>query len=1040
MKLFLAEYAQRLLLSMFLVAFGLYLLVATLTYTPFDPGWTHLSSDTQSVTNATGVAGAWIADLLYGFLGRAALLVPLVLLLEVLQLWWPHSFVTRPFRLAAQLFLIVAVAALCSLHVYEPADTLSNASGGIIGYELAGRLLALMNIWLVTAFLLSVLLLMMTLAFGIQWSRTLEMLGRLPPAIAALFARQPVDEFEPIQQALPLQASDDFAQQSAELPPQPIQPAQQPAVIPSHAAQTATHATTTHTTATPQPAQSALHLDSAIPPTIAAIANVPAEFGQAAVLPSALPDSTAQRISPAFNWQDQDVFQELLQAVPTHPVAAASVSASPDPFDLAFSSIDAALKQPVVAEVQPEPATVAPEPKQPIVDVAQPLDAEHDPLQITPSAHAMPPQQVLSEQPASAPISQPMLQSQPQPVMSSFVPHDQADVSQDDAFEDWAQPDDLKADDFESDDVDTDDVGIHVRLPDDVASTAQPYQQSTALQAVESPTRLANDADESEPEQPAALKITTLDPTELEDFDAPLTDASGRIMSRSMQVAAHRATLSPLPSLDLLDLPDPDRKPSYTPEELSRLSELLEIKLLEFNIKGQVIEAQPGPVVTRFEVELAAGVKASKVTNISKDLARSMSMASVRVVEVIPGKPYIGIEVPNQKREMVRLIELLRVPAYRDPAAMLSMAMGKDIAGRPVLADLAKAPHMLVAGTTGSGKSVAVNAMLLSMLLKYNPQQLRLILIDPKQLELANYGDIPHLLTPVVTDMKDAVNALNWCVGEMERRYKLMTLFKVRKIDEFNRKVIEAEERGEDLLDPLWKASDSAVQDRPPRLKTLPLIVIVADEFADMIMQIGKKAEELITRLAQKSRAAGIHLMLATQRPSVDVITGLIKANIPTRVALRVNSKIDSRTILDAGGAEDMLGHGDMLFLGPGKIEPERVHGAFISDDEVNRICDAWRERGSPDYVDDILTPFDEDGGKSAGYADSGGGDGADSGRDPMFDQVVAFVLETKKVSASSIQRKFSLGYNRAARIVDQMEDAGIVSPMGSSGKRDVMM
>jgi S-DNA-T family DNA segregation ATPase FtsK/SpoIIIE len=346
---------------------------------------------------------------------------------------------------------------------------------------------------------------------------------------------------------------------------------------------------------------------------------------------------------------------------------------------------------------------------------------------------------------------------------------------------------------------------------------------------------------------------------------------------------------------------------------------------------------------------------------------------------------------------------------------------------------------MLVAGTTGSGKSVAVNAMLLSMLLKYNPQQLRLILIDPKQLELANYGDIPHLLTPVVTDMKDAVNALNWCVGEMERRYKLMTLFKVRKIDEFNRKVIEAEERGEDLLDPLWKASDSAVQDRPPRLKTLPLIVIVADEFADMIMQIGKKAEELITRLAQKSRAAGIHLMLATQRPSVDVITGLIKANIPTRVALRVNSKIDSRTILDAGGAEDMLGHGDMLFLGPGKIEPERVHGAFISDDEVNRICDAWRERGSPDYVDDILTPFDDEGGKSAGYADSGSS-GEDSGRDPMFDQVVAFVLETKKVSASSIQRKFSLGYNRAARIVDQMEDAGIVSPMGSSGKRDVMM
>ena len=361
--------------------------------------------------------------------------------------------------------------------------------------------------------------------------------------------------------------------------------------------------------------------------------------------------------------------------------------------------------------------------------------------------------------------------------------------------------------------------------------------------------------------------------------------------------------------------------------------------------------------------------------------------------------------------------------------------MGKDIAGRPVLTDLAKAPHMLVAGTTGSGKSVAVNAMLLSMLLKYTPQQLRLILIDPKQLELANYGDIPHLLTPVVTDMKDAANALNWAVNEMERRYKLMAFLKVRKIDEFNRKVNEAIAGGEDLLDPTWKPQDSAVQSRAPRLQALPLIVIGADEFADMIMQVGKKAEELITRLAQKSRAAGIHLMLATQRPSVDVITGLIKANIPTRVALRVNSKIDSRTILDGGGAEDLLGHGDMLFLAPGKIEPERVHGAFISDDEVNRICDAWRERASPDYIDEILTPYDDDG-SSRGFESEDGG----AERDAMYDQAVQFVLETRKCSASALQRKFSLGYNRAARLIDQMEDAGIISGMGPSGKREILV
>ncbi|MBS5992982.1 MAG: 50S ribosome-binding GTPase, partial [Acinetobacter baumannii] len=364
---------------------------------------------------------------------------------------------------------------------------------------------------------------------------------------------------------------------------------------------------------------------------------------------------------------------------------------------------------------------------------------------------------------------------------------------------------------------------------------------------------------------------------------------------------------------ELLDKVDPNKKVNFTEEQLSRLSELLEIKLQEFNVKAQVVEAQPGPVVTRFELDLAPGVKASKVTNISRDLARSMSMASVRVVEVIPGKPYIGIEVPNSAREMVRLIELLETPAYRDPSALISMAMGKDISGNPVLTDLAKAPHMLVAGTTGSGKSVAVNSMILSMLLKYTPDQLRLILIDPKQLELANYNDIPHLLTPVVTDMKDAVSALNWCVNEMERRYKLMSFLKIRKLSDYNRKVEEAIANGEDLIDPTWKPSDSATQERAPRLTPLPSIVIVADEFADMIMQVGKKAEEMITRLAQKSRAAGIHLLLATQRPSVDVITGLIKANIPTRVALRVNSKIDSRTILDAGGAEDLLGHGDML-------------------------------------------------------------------------------------------------------------------------------
>lgn len=530
------------------------------------------------------------------------------------------------------------------------------------------------------------------------------------------------------------------------------------------------------------------------------------------------------------------------------------------------------------------------------------------------------------------------------------------------------------------------------------------------------------------------------DDSRADDTDLPVMphisdDAAFSQKSRSMQTAAYRSSLTPIPEISILDKPDPDRKPSYTIAELEQLSELLEIKLQEFNVKAAVVNAIPGPVVTRFEVELAAGVKASKVTGISRDLARSLSMASLRVVEVIPGKPYIGIEVPNKQREMVRLIELLNTEKFQDPKAQISMAMGKDIGGNAIITDLARAPHMLVAGTTGSGKSVLVNSMLLSMLLKYTPNELRLILIDPKQLELANYNDIPHLLTPVVTDMTEAASALSWCVAEMERRYQLMSLLKVRKLNEFNKKVIAAEKSGNPMLDPLWRPNDSVSISQAPKLKTLPMIVIVADEFADMIMQVGKQAEELITRLAQKSRAAGIHLMLATQRPSVDVITGLIKANIPVRAALRVNSKVDSRTILDSGGAEDMLGNGDMLFLGPGQIEPDRVHGAYVSDEEVNRVCDAWRERGAPDYIDNMAGNFELS-------SPSGGGSTANaSGEDDdLYNDAVAFIMETRKVSASSIQRKFSIGYNRAARIVDSMEDAGLVSSMGKSGKRELLM
>lgn len=495
-----------------------------------------------------------------------------------------------------------------------------------------------------------------------------------------------------------------------------------------------------------------------------------------------------------------------------------------------------------------------------------------------------------------------------------------------------------------------------------------------------------------------------------------------------------------LPTMDLLDPAESQHGKGFSAEALESMSRLLEIKLKEFNVDATVVAVQPGPVITRFEIQPAAGVKVARITNIAKDLARAMAMISVRVVEVIPGKSVVGIEVPNQDREMVRLSEILTSSVYEAKASALTLALGKDIAGNPIVADLARMPHLLVAGTTGSGKSVGVNAMILSMLFKATPDELRLIMIDPKMLELSVYDKIPHLLTPVVTDMKDAANALRWCVAEMERRYKLMSKLGVRNLDGYNKKVTDAIAAGEPIKDPLWKAGDNVFEEEAPDLGKLPFIVVIIDEFADMIMIVGKKVEELIARIAQKARAAGIHLILATQRPSVDVITGLIKANVPTRIAFQVSSRIDSRTILDQGGAEMLLGHGDMLFLPPGTSLTERVHGAFVSDDEVHRVCGDWRARGEPDYIDAILDGGSE--GEGGGKGGFGGFDdvGGDPEQDALYDEAVAFVLETRRPSISFVQRKFKIGYNRAARLVEAMENAGVVSAMQSNGTREIIV
>ncbi len=510
----------------------------------------------------------------------------------------------------------------------------------------------------------------------------------------------------------------------------------------------------------------------------------------------------------------------------------------------------------------------------------------------------------------------------------------------------------------------------------------------------------------------------------------PLEKRAGSELLDAATIRKHARELG-LPSIEVLDPPRTDQLSGFSAERLQDLSALLVQKLADFGVKIEVVAVAPGPVITRFEIQPAPGVKASKITNLAKDLARSMAMISVRVVEVIPGKSVMGIEVPNENRAIVSLSDVLASSAFDKSESVLTLALGHDIGGNPVVANLAKMPHLLVAGTTGSGKSVGVNAMILSMLFKATPEQLRLIMVDPKMLELSVYEGIPHLLCPVITDMKEAANGLRWCVEEMERRYQLLASQGVRNIVSYNRKVQAAMDAGQPILDPLWSI-ETSYDPTPRTLEPLPFIVIVVDEFADMMMMVGKKVEEYIARIAQKARAAGIHMILATQRPSVDVITGLIKANVPTRIAFQVSSRIDSRTILDQGGAEQLLGHGDMLFMPPGLALPERVHGAFVDDDEVHRVVAEWKLRDSPDYIEAITQGEETAAGGAGGAADG-------DERDELFDQAVAFVTETGKCSASGLQRRMRIGYNRAARLVEAMEAAGIVSSPGNNGAREVL-
>ncbi|WLP94999.1 DNA translocase FtsK 4TM domain-containing protein [Psychrobacter sp. M13] len=1095
------DYLKKGIFTILGIIVATYLFVILLTFTGNDPSWSHISSDMTTINNMGGAMGAWLSDLLYSFFGFGAWWLLAFLIYESILIWWDSKPTFWVLRLVAYVFLLLSASALFAQvvaliqHVTDPLTVgLHGVAGGIVGLELQARLAQLLTKWGNVAFLTVFVIITATFAFNIHWQALYHKLTRLTKFGSGVQAQEQLstqktieDSDEQLQDdSLPRRTDDkdlvtstlarnktDLGQLPLELQPQPSDTALEADdshsrfghVLTDFLSKSGLGASVKASmlAATEAAATSKLISDNLRPATAMPSNNGANNTYQLDVPVTKVtkvttitePNASIRKVEPSFAWNDSGMVDDLLAnnefapqspmpdsttpatesinkalVAPSHRVDQANHYDQPNNNESAYSE-----SAPVPAHIGIETETSAETNISADTDEPQPQSEQSQATTVDKLADSW-----LAEHESN------LVEIEPTAIDNA------AETSAGQTIEQPTKSETVAAESVAP--VATSQIQEAPELDTKPEPTSQQPASVTKEQALVTDMTPTN----TPPADPKAAPTATAKPTmsfavpdgdssnhiedmipEEDDSPAPTMpeihdDAAFSSKSRSMQTAQYRAQLTPIPEVSMLDKPDPNREPSYTVAELEQLSELLEIKLQEFNVKASVVNAIPGPVVTRFEVELAAGIKASKVTGISRDLARSLSMASLRVVEVIPGKPYIGIEVPNKQREMVRLIELLDTDKFKDPKAQISMAMGKDIGGKAIITDLARAPHMLVAGTTGSGKSVLVNSMLLSMLLKYTPNELRLILIDPKQLELANYNDIPHLLTPVVTDMTEAASALSWCVAEMERRYQLMSLLKVRKLDEFNKKVRAAEKAGKPMLDPLWRPNDNVSIDQAPKLKTLPMIVIVADEFADMIMQVGKQAEELITRLAQKSRAAGIHLILATQRPSVDVITGLIKANIPVRAALRVNSKVDSRTILDSGGAEDMLGNGDMLFLGPGQIEPDRVHGAYVSDEEVNRVCDAWRERGAPDYIDNMAGNFEL---SSSGSGSSGGASGED---DDLYNDAVAFIIETRKVSASSIQRKFSIGYNRAARIVDSMEEAGLVSSMGKSGKRELLM
>ncbi len=999
-----------------LLALCVFLLLALFSYQASDPGWSYQGPETD-IRNWMGQVGAWLADVLYSLLGASALWWPGMFGFAA---WWlirsrQVRFELDPVAIAVHagglVLLIFGTTMLGALHFYHPDSMLPYASGGILGEGLVGALRPLVGSGGVGLIAAALILSGFPLFSGMSWLQVADELGkRLCRLGGWLSARR---------QASRMRA----AQRAAAKPALAPKPQVKPQVEPPLAKRETPPNDVKPAEATPAEAKPAAE-----------------SVGKSS--------SGRERREPGFS-------MPLSNSAIDNSVNGGAGRETTDtsiPWEAAaFSS-----NKHVPAKT-PAP-TAEPIEAAPIDEAAEELEAPQAPREnafVRASTPGAPPEPVESVEPKENDVSFPLRASRqeeaPAPAASNYFvgedapgekEHDQNAKVEPNHADDEPRVSESRIEQptptaWNSERISAAEPG---RTPERVAEVVpEPVWDDEEMDDEEMDDDTMDSASHTPPSPPpAARREPTFAPeaTTPEPDEGPALWTVEHLQSQRPAFETMDEPEGDVPSLQLLTPAEP-HQPNYTDQQLADMAELLEVRLREYGVKAEVVDTWPGPVITRFEIKPAAGVKVSKISNLAKDLARSLMVKSVRVVEVIPGRPTVGIEIPNPNRAMIRLREVIDSDRYQQETSPLTMALGQDIGGSPVVANLGKMPHLLVAGTTGSGKSVGVNAMLISMLLKAKPSELKLIMVDPKMLELSVYDGIPHLLAPVVTDMKEAANSLRWCVAEMERRYKLMAAMGVRNIAGFNGRLDEAERAGAQVADPLWEPQPWEVHQPHPVLEKLPYIVVVIDEFADMFMIVGKKVEELIARLAQKARAAGIHLILATQRPSVDVVTGLIKANIPSRMAFQVSSRIDSRTILDQGGAESLLGHGDMLYLPAGSGPPNRIHGAFVDDDEVHRVVDDWKRRGAPEYIEEILS-----GGVSADALtglEAEGGDSDDAEQDALYDEAVQFVTETRKASISAVQRRFKIGYNRAARLVEAMEGAGVVTSMGSNGAREVL-